>query len=272
MTQAWADFDNDGAMDLALSSRNHYVIRNRLAAGQAAGSLQVMVLDEDGVHTRAGTEVRLYAAGTRQLIGTRLIETGSGYNAQSVLPVHFGLPRQQEVDGELTLMAKDGRKTALLRNVDPKDHVGSHLVVKVDAEGRIAQDLIDADAVERQWRRVIATFEEGDVDAFMALTTQDVVLMPPGEKTLSSGEAVRSLMADFFGTYAIELQSISLEEIVVAGDWAFVRDTYVSNLTPRSGGETVRARGKNVWILQRQADGSWKVARNMWNSSDPPTQ
>ncbi len=88
----WADFDNDGAMDLALSSRNHYVIRNRLAAGQAARSLKVMVLNENGIHTRAGTEVRLYATGTQQLIGTRLIETGSGYNAQSVLPAHFGLP------------------------------------------------------------------------------------------------------------------------------------------------------------------------------------
>ena len=135
-----------------------------------------------------------------------------------------------------------------------------------------AQNLIDADAVEQQWRRVLDTFEEGDVDAFMALTTQDVVLMPPGERTLPSREAARSLMADFFGTYAIEIESVSLDEIVVAGDWAFVRDTYVSNLTPRSGGETMRARGKNVWILRRQADGSWKVARNMWNSSDPPTR
>jgi len=146
--------------------------------------------------------------------------------------------------------------------------VGNHDEVRA----MIAQDLIDADAVERQWRRVTATFEEGNVDAFMTLTTQDVVLMPPGASTLSGREAVQALMADFFGTYAIELQSVSLEEIVVAGDWAFVRDTYVSNLTPRSGGETVRARGKNVWILRRQADGSWKVARNMWNSSDPPTQ
>jgi len=133
----WADFDNDGAMDLALSSRNHYVIRNGLAADAAARSLQVMVLNEDGIHTRAGTEVRLYAAGTRRLLGTRLIETGSGYNAQSVLPVHFGLPALQAVDVEITSMTEDGRKAVLLRGVDPADHAGSYLVVKVDAAGRI---------------------------------------------------------------------------------------------------------------------------------------
>jgi len=131
------------------------------------------------------------------------------------------------------------------------------------------QEVPDAEAVERQWRRVTATFEEGDADAFMALTTDDVVLMPPGASTLSNRDAVRSLMREYFAAYTIELEELSLEEIVVAGDWAFVRDTYVSNLTPRSGGTAVRAKGKNVWVLRCQADGSWKVARNMWNSSDP---
>ncbi len=36
-------------------------------------------------------------------------------------------------------MTKDGRKTILLRNIDPKHHAGSHLVVKVSAEGRIVR-------------------------------------------------------------------------------------------------------------------------------------
>ena len=131
------------------------------------------------------------------------------------------------------------------------------------------QDLAEAKVVEEHWRSVMATFESGDVDAFMAHTTEDVVLMPPGGSTLSGREAARPLMEDFFGAFAIEIESLSMEEIVVAGEWAFLRDAYVSALTPKSGGETVRACGKNIWILRRHADGSWKVARNMWNSSDP---
>ena len=129
----------------------------------------------------------------------------------------------------------------------------------------------DLEAIEAQWRRVIATFVDGDVDAFMALTAEGVVLMPPGEPSVTAREAVRSLIEGFFGAYAIEMDTLILDEVVVAGDWAFVRDTYVSKLTPRSGGETTRSGGKNLWILQRQQDGSWKVARNMWNSNDPGT-
>jgi len=135
----WADFDNDGSMDLALSSANHYVIRNVLPPGQAAGSLKVMVLNERGIHTKAGTEVRIFAAGTRQLFGTRIIETGSGYNAQSVVPAHFGIPGGGMVDVEITLMSKEGRKTLLMEDVDPKRHAGGYLLVKVDGEGRIVR-------------------------------------------------------------------------------------------------------------------------------------
>jgi len=135
----WADFDNDGAMDLALSSANHYVLRNLLAPGQAANSLKVMVLNQDGIHTRAGAEVRLFVAGTRQLLGTRIMETGSGYNAQSVRPVHFGVPGGGTVDVEVTLMSKEGRKMVLIRGVDPRDHTGGHLSVRVDGGGRVVR-------------------------------------------------------------------------------------------------------------------------------------
>jgi hypothetical protein len=126
-------------MDLALSSANHYVIRNLLPPDQASGSLKVMVLNQRGIHTRAGTEVRLFTPGTRHLLGTRIIETGSGYNAQSVRPAHFGIPGQGTVDVELTLMTKGGRRIVLIEAVDPSEHVGGYLSVKVDGEGRVVR-------------------------------------------------------------------------------------------------------------------------------------
>ena len=145
------------------------------------------------------------------------------------------------------------------------------LITTPSAGQQSASPRVDTEEVEVQWRKVIATFDDGDVDAFMALTTEDVVLMPPGGSTLSGREAARPLMEDFFGAFDIRIETLSLEEIVVAGNWALVRDTYVSRLTPKSGGDAARARGKNIWIFRRQAGGLWKVARNMWNSSDPDT-
>jgi hypothetical protein len=110
----WADVDGDGALDLALAgSRDegmHLVLRNALPPEVARRSVQVRVLDTAGRATRAGAEVRLYAAGTKRLLGTRLVDTGSGYNAQSDVPVHFGLPSMDPVDVEVTWPA-GGRRT-----------------------------------------------------------------------------------------------------------------------------------------------------------------
>jgi hypothetical protein len=135
----WADFDSDGDLDLAFSSGNHYVIRNLLPAERARRSLQVMLLDAEGRHTRAGSDIRLYAAGTDRLLGTRIVESGSGYCSQNVIPVHFGLGEEGPVDVEFTTLTGQGRKVARLQNVDPRAHAGGFLVVKVDADGQLVK-------------------------------------------------------------------------------------------------------------------------------------
>ncbi len=133
----WADFDGDGDQDLALSSQNHYLIRNLLSERKDRHSLQVLLLDAKGRYTRAGSEVRLYAAGTEKLLGTRIVESGSGYCSQNAMPLHFGLGESGSVDLEITTLTREGRKVARLQNVDPKGHVGGFLVVNVDVDGQL---------------------------------------------------------------------------------------------------------------------------------------
>ena len=109
----WADFDRDGDEDLALTGAGKeplpLVFRNMLAAADAKRSIKVRVLDSKGLATRPGAEVRIYEAGTRRLLGTRLVDSGSGYNAQSDLPVHFGLGSIVKVDVEVTWPSGKGR-------------------------------------------------------------------------------------------------------------------------------------------------------------------
>jgi hypothetical protein len=130
----WADYDGDGAVDLAFGNNNpegrNGLFRNVLAPAQAARSLQVRVLDANGRATRAGAEVRLYVAGTRTLVGTRLVSTGGGYTSQGQAPAHFGLGETKKVDVEVTAPAAAGRKVTRVANVDPAKIPGRILVVK----------------------------------------------------------------------------------------------------------------------------------------------
>jgi hypothetical protein len=130
----WIDFDNDGALDLALTNNDpgggHYLFRNTLPASKAGQSLAVDVVDARGRHTKPGAEVRVYAAGTRRLISSGLVDTGGGYCSQNVMPVHVATGGAPRVDVEVTTMASNGRRVTKIRGVDPKT-TPRPLVVKV---------------------------------------------------------------------------------------------------------------------------------------------
>jgi hypothetical protein len=137
----WADYDRDGDLDLALAGSaadaTHPVLRNLLPAADARRSLQVMVLDDRGRATRAGSEVRVFAAGTRRPVGTRLVDSGSGYDAQSVAPVHFGLPSLAPVDVEVALPLGGVRRIARRSGVDPAAFAGRVLELRVADDGTL---------------------------------------------------------------------------------------------------------------------------------------
>jgi hypothetical protein len=139
----WVDFDLDGDLDLALTGAApdamHHLMENMLPAAFGRRSIQIRVLDDQGRATLPGAEVRIYAAGTDRLLGTRLTDTGSGYDAQSDLPVHFGLPHEDPVDIMITLAHGGRRGTDVLESVDPGDFLNSVLVIRVDPQGQIVR-------------------------------------------------------------------------------------------------------------------------------------
>lgn len=118
----FVDFDRDGALDLSLTNNDpkggHHLFRNVDAA--SARGLSVLVTDEHGHLTRAGAEVRLYAAGTRRLLASGLVDSGSGYCAQSAGPVFLGVPAgTSRADLEITIPARGARTVMTIGNLDP---------------------------------------------------------------------------------------------------------------------------------------------------------
>ena len=118
---SWADVDHDGAIDLALTGSQangmHSILRNLLPASDGRRSISVRIFDSRGQANRAGAEVRVYAAGTRQLIGTGLVDSGSGYDMQNDLPVHVGIGASALVDVEITWPANGARDVTRVEGV-----------------------------------------------------------------------------------------------------------------------------------------------------------
>ena len=82
-------------------------------------------------------------------------------------------------------------------------------------------------------------------------------------------EAVRvSILADFDEMNYEDSKGI-VDEIRLAGDWAFVRGTWSGSITPKAGGEPFKDTTKWIDIWERQPDGSWKASLTILNSDLP---
>ncbi len=127
----------------------------------------------------------------------------------------------------------------------------------------------DEAAIRTLGDQAVAALNANDAAALAAFVTDDVVWMPPNEPPAIGKEAFEALFRASFDEFTFEVTIHPKDELVVAGDWAFARGTYVLVLTPKIGGEPVQESGKFLEIYQRQPDGSWKYARHIWNTDQP---
>ena len=111
-----------------------------------------------------------------------------------------------------------------------------------------------------------------DLDGWLAFWTDDAVWMYDGMPALTGKDANRPGFEEESGAFNFEAFNINSEETVVSGDWAYDRGTFTATSVPVDGGESVQVDAKYLVIMRRQADGSWKYARFIFNSNTPPPE
>ena len=108
-----------------------------------------------------------------------------------------------------------------------------------------------------------------DAAAVIAEFDDGAVVMLPGRPAVTGKEAIARGIESDLAANAYEI-SISEDELEVFGAWAFSRGAFTTTVTPKAGGDPTQVQGKYVSIYQRQADGSWKLARHIRNNNDAP--
>ena len=103
----------------------------------------------------------------------------------------------------------------------------------------------------------------GNVSAKMRLYTEDAVLMPPEGPVVSGQEAIR-LWHEVFFKKGTSPGVSKVDEIQVFGDWGFARGTFSGTAPSSAGGTPSSVSEKWLVVVRRQADGGWKIARDIW--------
>ncbi len=112
----------------------------------------------------------------------------------------------------------------------------------------------------------LSIIRSDDFDRYFDLFTDDAVWMLP-----SSGTDVHMAQARTFYGFTRKFrfdQQCQVEELVVSDDWAFVRLTFDGYLRARfdDSAPPLRSVSRHIWILRKEPDDRWKIARDIWNN------
>jgi len=118
-------------------------------------------------------------------------------------------------------------------------------------------------------KKFMEDVSRGNAAAGAAVYTDDAILMPPNHSSVEGKQAIEKYLAEIGSQLQASNFQLSILEVDVQGDTTIVRGTYSSSFTVPGTDAPMGDRGKTLNVWKRQADGSWKLHRDIWNSNMP---
>jgi ketosteroid isomerase-like protein len=130
----------------------------------------------------------------------------------------------------------------------------------------------DMEAIQSLHNKDIEASLALDEPALESLWTDDIVTMNPGAPPVVGKAAnVARLKAQVEQMKNQEIMAYNeqFQEVRIENDWAYEWGAITGRTRPFSGGNETSYQFNVVRILQRQPDGSWKIARTIYNDAQP---
>jgi uncharacterized protein (TIGR02246 family) len=107
----------------------------------------------------------------------------------------------------------------------------------------------------KKWR---VASKAGDLATVLSLMSDDVVFMVPGRQPFGKEEFAASSKS----MQGVQIDGTSdIQELVIVGDWAWMRNRLRVTMTPPGGQPVVRS-GSTLTILRKNRDGRWVITRD----------
>jgi uncharacterized protein (TIGR02246 family) len=106
-----------------------------------------------------------------------------------------------------------------------------------------------------------------DVDAVLMLYTDDAVVLPDDDNTVKGKEAIREFYKRWYSQKGKLVKQQFDETGVFMSSPDLAIETADYSGTMNVDGKDVQFRGKNMVVWKKETDGSWKIFRDIWNSS-----
>ncbi len=116
--------------------------------------------------------------------------------------------------------------------------------------------------------KFVEAMNRGDAAGVASFYNEDAKLLAPNNPMVIGKQAIQEFWQ---GGMEMGMRDLTLEtmDLDYSGDLACDVGVYTFNTQPE-GGQILKDEGKYIEIWKKQADGSWKLAVDMFNSDFPP--
>lgn len=137
-------------------------------------------------------------------------------------------------------------------------------------QGSASREAADQTAIRKLQEQDIAASTSLDVEALVGLWTDDGVLLAPGQAPISGKDNLRAYYEKYQDAQAnAEVLSYDeqWQEVRILGDYAYEWGQISSRQRTGQGKQEISTVVNAMRILRRSENGSWKVARAIYNEA-----
>jgi uncharacterized protein (TIGR02246 family) len=114
-----------------------------------------------------------------------------------------------------------------------------------------------------------AALNASSAEAAMGLYTEDAVFMVPNNPSAVGKIAVRQAYDAVFKTITLKVKFTIAELVVIAPHWAFVRTNSAGTQKINATGATTAEANQELFILKKDDDAKWRIARYAFSTTNP---
>jgi len=111
---------------------------------------------------------------------------------------------------------------------------------------------------------------KGDTATMFANYADDATMMMAGAPAWNGRAAIATGLSGMMSQYAVTNPKFTTWDVMVSGDVAVETGAYEMTMQEK-GKKAINDKGKYLTVWKRQADGSWKIVRDIANTDLPPT-
>ena len=122
-------------------------------------------------------------------------------------------------------------------------------------------------AADAAWEKAVSS---KDTTGAMGAVASDGAVLGPNAPAATTPDAIKGMFVTFWGMPAISIHWTATKvEAAKSGELGYSMGSYQLSWNDAKG-KPMSDKGKYVTVWRKQADGSWKVVYDIFNSDQPP--